>query len=175
MKVEKLSLDGLLLLHLDIFSDERGFFTESYALRRYDEIGLPPFVQDNCSLSKKGTLRGMHYQSEPGQDKLIWVPQGKIFDVAVDMRTNSPTYGKYEAVELDVTKQLFIPKGFAHGFFVLSDSALLNYKVSHYYNAATEKGFFYDDPTIAITWPSTPTSVSQRDQKAPLFQEVQRV
>lgn len=172
MKVENLSIEGLKLFTLDLHKDERGFFVESYQKKKYQELGCHiDFVQDNCALSKKGTLRGMHYQSYPGQDKLIWVSSGKIYDVAVDLREGSFTYGRYEGIYLEPGQQFLIPKGFAHGYFAMEDS-VVHYKVSAYYDPKTEKGFYYDDPNVKIHWPEKPLIISERDQKAPFLQIV---
>ena len=173
MFVEDLKLDGVKLIHPQIFEDERGFFRESFHAKRYLEAGIKtPFVQDNHSFSKKGTVRGMHFQSEPGQAKLVSVIQGKIWDVVVDMRLESATFGQWVGVELDQTRQLFVPVGFAHGFCVLSDEAHVHYKVSHFYNPKTEKGFRFDDEEVGIEWPIDEMIVSERDQKSARFCEV---
>lgn len=175
MKVTHLRLEGLTLIRPSIFQDERGFFKESYHASRYEKYGIvSPFVQDNHSFSKKNVIRGMHFQSAPGQDKLIWVTQGKIFDVAVDLRKNSPTFGQWEGVYLDdeAQEQLFIPAGFAHGFCVISDlGAHVNYKVSTPYESSTEKTFRYNDPKIQIKWPIKDPILSLRDREAPSFEE----
>jgi len=158
-------LKGLLLIDPQIFSDERGFFLESY---RADRLPLN-FVQDNLSFSKKDVIRGLHFQSGEGQGKLIQVVRGVIFDVAVDIRPDSPTFLQWEGVVLDDRKrqQFFIPAGFAHGFCVLSDEALVHYKVSSYFAPELEKGFRYDDPEIGIEWPTLTPILSKRDQEAP--------
>lgn len=176
MKIIDLSLPGLKLIQLTVFNDDRGFFKESYRRPLYAEHGIEcEFVQDNLSFSKKDVIRGMHFQSEPGQAKLVSVLKGKILDVVVDIRPESPTFGKWLGVELDDVKhqQLFVPVGFAHGFCVLSEQgALVNYKVSSLFNPATEKTFRFDDPFIAISWPTSSPLVSPRDHNAPNFNEV---
>ncbi len=176
MEVINLRLNGLKLITPLLLRDDRGFFKETYNEARYIELGiLPRFVQDNHSYSKKNVLRGMHFQSSPGQDKLVSASFGKIFDVAVDLRKDSPTFGQWEGVYLDAEshQQLFIPHGFAHGFYVVSDEgAQVNYKVSSLYNASTEKGFRFDDPTVNIQWPATNPIISIRDLEAPSFLEV---
>ncbi len=172
MHVKDLTLTGLKLIQLNAFGDERGFFKEAYNQELYLKNGLPLFVQDNVSFSKKNVLRGMHFQSHPGQDKLVSVLQGEIFDVAVDMRPTSPHFGKWEGVYLKAEdhRQLFIPKGFAHGFCVTCASgALVQYKMSAPYNAKTECAFRFDDPSIGILWPIVSPILSERDLKAPLF------
>ena len=172
MDVIELRLEGLKLIKPKVFRDHRGFFLETFQHALYEKLGLEGlFLQENHSYSRKDILRGMHYQSIPGQAKLVRVAVGKIYDVAVDMRPDSPTYGEWEAVVLDdqTLHQLFIPVGFAHGFCVLSDEAHVLYKVSALYDASTEKGFRWDDPTIGIDWPIEHPIVSERDQQAPYF------
>lgn len=152
-----------------VFKDERGFFCESYRRNRYADAGIDlEFVQDNIAFSKKNTLRGLHYQERPGQAKLVSVSGGSIWDVAVDVRPDSPTYGEWEAVELsdDNFKQFFIPVGFAHGYLVLSDTARVHYKVSSPYDPAEERSILWNDPTLAIDWPVLKPILSERDQKA---------
>ena len=155
------------------FEDSRGFLLESYQKERYSSLGVAVvFCQDNHSYSKKGVLRGMHFQK--GQAKLVYCPKGKIFDVAVDIRENSPTFGKWEGDILDEDNhtQLFIPDGFAHGFYVLSDEAHVIYKVSDYYDPIKEMGFRYDDPEVGIHWPDCNPILSERDQKALKMKDV---
>jgi dTDP-4-dehydrorhamnose 3,5-epimerase len=176
MEIINLSIPGLQLIKLKPIPDERGFFKEFYQQPRYHREGIETvFLQDNFSYSKKGVLRGMHFQSFPGQAKLVSVIQGKIFDVAVDIRKNSPTFGKWEGIYLDAGshEQFFIPEGFAHGFYVVSDKgALVHYKVSSLYHQETEKSFRFDDPTFAITWPAEQPILSVRDQNAPFFNDL---
>ena len=173
MEASSLHLKGLVLIKPKVFHDSRGFFLETFQQSEYQKLGIDcPFVQDNHSFSKQGCIRGMHFQSFPGQAKLIRVAVGKIFDVAVDMRPESPTYGQWEGVILDAHShhQLFIPVGFAHGFCVLSPEAHVLYKVSTPYHPQFEKGFRWDDPTINIQWPTDHPLVSERDQQAPFFE-----
>ena len=175
MEATKLSLEGLLLIKPTVFHDNRGFFLETFQQSIYEKLGIQcPFVQDNHSYSQKGCIRGMHFQSTPGQAKLIRVAVGKIFDVAVDIRPHSPTFGKWEGVILDdqLHEQLYIPVGFAHGFCVLSDEAHVLYKVSHPYIAECEKGFRFDDPFVNIQWPVAHPMISQRDKLAPLLNDI---
>lgn len=163
---------GLKLVRPSVFRDSRGFFLETYQSESYSAAGMAtPFVQDNHSLSVRGTLRGLHYQSAPGQAKLVRVGRGRIFDVAVDIRPESPTFGRWHGVYLDAQDhaQLYIPIGFAHGFCVVSDVADVIYKVSAHYNAATECGLRFDDPDIAIEWPMTQPILSLRDQRTEAF------
>lgn len=173
MKIEQLAFSGVILITPKIFRDERGFFLETFSKSRYHEIGLCDFVQDNLSCSKYGTLRGMHFQSSPGQAKLISVSKGRIFDVFVDMRLESETFGKWSYIYLDDKErsQLFLPVGFAHGFCCISEEALVSYKVSSEYNPKTEKGFRFDDKEVGIEWPVQDPIVSDRDLKAPSFKE----
>lgn len=175
MEVIDLRLCGLKLITPKVFADNRGFFLESYQQSVYDRAGIPsPFVQDNHSHSQKGCIRGMHFQSFPGQAKLVRVAVGQIYDVAVDIRPDSPTFGQWEGIVLDSVRhqQLYIPVGFAHGFCVLSDEAHVMYKVSTPYNPAYEKGFAWNDPDIGIAWPVKQPIVSERDQKSPSFREL---
>lgn len=174
MEVIDLSLAGLKLIVPQLFRDERGFFYESYRQSRYVEKGVAtPFVQDNVSVSQKGTLRGLHFQSHPGQAKLVTCVQGTIWDVAVDIRPDSPTFLKWEAVELDDQshKQLFVPVGFAHGFCVLSDHARVHYKVSTPYISDAECSIRWNDPDLQIAWPIQNPLLSPRDQVSPLIQD----
>jgi len=158
-------LAGIELFQLKSFEDERGFFSEVY------RKGEGEFVQDNLSFSRKGVIRGMHFQTTPGQAKLVMAVTGKIYDVFVDIRPNSDTFGKWGAVELEGMQQLLVPVGFAHGFAVLSESAHVLYKVSSFYHPETEKTFRYDDPDIGISWPVENPILSERDRKAPNFKE----
>ncbi len=166
MDVEVLPLSGVLLCKPRVFRDERGFFLESWHEGRYRQAGMDvPFVQDNHSWSSQGTLRGLHYQSAPGQAKLVRVVRGCIWDVAVDLRVDSPTLGQWVARALDADShhQLFIPVGFAHGFVVLSEVAEVLYKVSAPYDGNTECGLAWDDPDLAIDWPVKAPLLSERD------------
>jgi len=167
MNVHPTQIDGLVLLEPRIFNDDRGFFFESWHKPRYQAVGVDiDFLQDNHSLSRKGTLRGLHYQSSPGQAKLVRCVRGRVWDVAVDIRPGSATFGKWQAFELDSTshRQLFIPVGFAHGFCVLSEEAEVLYKCSSIYDGTTESGLAWDDPDLAVAWPVGNPVVSARDQ-----------
>lgn len=175
MEVKDLKLQGLKLILPRVFRDSRGFFLETYQEDNYREVGIfSPFVQDNHSFSTYGVIRGMHFQSEPGQAKLIRVAYGKIYDVVVDIRPDSPTFGQWEGVYLDDENhhQLFIPIGFAHGFCVMSKEAHVLYKVSSPYSGKTEKGFRYDDPKVGIEWPIKSPILSERDLTSPNFGDV---
>ena len=178
MKITKTEIDGLLILEPDVYGDKRGYFFEAYNKKRFEKHGLNfEFVQDNFSRSVKGTVRGLHYQvGEFAQEKLCEALYGKVLDVAVDIRFGSPTFGKYVAVELseDNHKQFWIPKGFAHGFSVLSDFAIFHYKVTNYYNKESERGIIYNDKTLAIDWKVEKPILSEKDLKAKSFNEIEK-
>ena len=169
-------LPGLVLLEPAVYGDARGFFSETYRENVWAEHGVRErFVQDNHSRSRLGTLRGMHFQTEPGQAKLIRCARGRILDVVVDLRREHGTFGEYETAELDdeSMRQLFIPVGFAHGFLVLSEEADVVYKCSSYYDGATESQIAYDDPDLALPWPAdVDILVSDRDREAPRLADV---
>lgn len=172
MHTRALRLDGLLVITPEMFGDDRGFFLESYSAPRYEKAGIScAFVQDNHSRSQKHTIRGLHFQTTPGQAKLVRVISGRIFDVAVDIRPGSPTLGHWEGIFLDAEthEQFFVPVGFAHGFCVVSDFAEVLYKVSSLYDQQTESGIAYDDPDIGIKWPTDAPIVSKRDSHAQSF------
>lgn len=175
MKIDGTGIDGLLVIDPDVFSDERGFFTETFQSRRYAEAGIHcAFVQDNLSYSTRGTLRGLHFQIHRPQAKLVYVISGEIFDVAVDLRPGSPTYGRWAGIELSGTnhRQLFIPEGFAHGFCVLSDTAYFAYKCSDFYAPEDEGGVLWSDPDIGVRWPGGRRIISPRDQDLPNLKEL---
>ena len=177
MEITDLRLHGLKLIKPKVFKDTRGYFFESFREPAYEKYGIREhFQQDNHSYSQKGSLRGMHFQSFPGQAKLIRVAVGKIYDVALDIRPESPTFGQWEAIILDDIDhhQLFIPVGFAHGFCVLSDEAHVMYKTTNPYDPKFEKGFRWDDPQFAIEWPVSQPIISERDIQAPFFKELER-
>lgn len=157
------------------FLDERGYFRELYRRPLYQELGIMcEFVQDNHSYSRGGTVRGMHFQRQPGQAKLVSVVLGQIYDVVVDIRPTSPTFGRWEGVYLDSEKgeQLFIPIGFAHGFCAISEEAHVIYKVSSVYDPAEELSFRFNDPQVNIDWPVASPILSKRDKGSPLLCEV---
>lgn len=175
MEITALRLHGLKLIKPRVFSDGRGFFYESYREPLYVNAGVNTlFVQDNISFSKLGTIRALHFQSQPGQAKLVSCIQGKIWDVAVDIRPGSPTFKQWQAVELDDEKhnQFFIPVGFAHGYCVLSETAKVLYKVSSAYNPEYECSIRWNDPDIAVAWPIQSPLLSPRDLSSPFFKEV---
>ena len=176
MKVFKTTLDGCIALSPTLFSDKRGRFFESYKKTILDDfLGYEvEFVQDNESFSSKGVLRGLHFQKGVyAQAKLVRVVQGAVLDVAVDLRLESPTYGQHFSIELssENKKQLFIPRGFAHGFVVLSDTAVFFYKCDNYYHKDSESGIIYNDPTLNIDWklPSNQLQLSKKDLELPQF------
>jgi len=175
MKVTRLEIEGLVLIELAVHGDARGFFTERFQIERFRENGLPTqFVQDNHSRSAPGVVRGLHYQHNPDQGKLIGVTRGRIWDVAADIRPDSPTFGQHVALELsDLNgRLLWVPPGFAHGFCVLGDeSADVLYKVDALYTPAAEGGIAWNDPELAVPWPLENPVVSARDQKMPGFAE----
>jgi dTDP-4-dehydrorhamnose 3,5-epimerase len=168
-------LDGLVLIEPAVYPDSRGFFLETFRFDQYTELGIETeFVQDNHSRSQRGSIRAFHFQLEPGQAKLVRAARGAIHDVAIDLRRESPTYGQHEAFELTDTnhRQLFVPVGFAHGFCVLSDVADVTYKVSSYYDSATERGIAFDDPDLGVEWPVSDPIVSDRDRSNPRLSEL---
>jgi dTDP-4-dehydrorhamnose 3,5-epimerase len=178
MKTEKTNIEGLLIVYPDVFEDERGFFFESFNQKKYEKIGITDkFVQDNISKSAKGTIRGLHYQvGEFVQGKLCQVIEGKVLDVAVDIRFNSPTFGKYSALELssENKRQFWIPPGFAHGFAVLSDTAIFQYKCTALYSKKDERSIIYNDETLNIDWGISEPIVSEKDLSAVKFSEIKK-
>ncbi len=156
IKVTRCEIEGLCVIEPTVFRDERGYFVETYNRNDFEAEGLDmTFVQDNQSMSTKGVLRGLHFQKEYAQGKLVRVVDGEVFDVAVDLREGSPTLGKWFGVRLssENQKQFYIPKGFAHGFMVLSDKAVFTYKCTDFYHPGDEGGLKFDDPDIGIDWP----------------------
>ena len=172
MEIIDLPLSGAKLIRPRVFRDARGFFFESYSEAQYKKAGMSEvWVQDNHSLSAQGTLRGLHYQSKPGQAKLVRVTRGRIFDVIADIRPGSPTFGKWhgEQVDADEHSQVYIPVGFAHGFCVLSEVAEVQYKVSTPYDGAHECAIRWNDPEIGVAWPVAAPLLSERDQTSESF------
>lgn len=176
MIVNKTHIEGLLIIEPDVFEDERGYFFETYSKLRYEEFGMDiDFVQDNISKSMFGTVRGLHYQvGDKAQGKLCQVLEGKVLDVAVDIRFESPTFGKHFAIELsaDDKKQFWIPPGFAHGFSVLSDIVLFSYKCTNYYSKEDERSILYNDPELNIDWRIDHPIVSDKDANAKPFKKI---
>lgn len=176
MNIIKSPLDGPLIIEPKIFGDERGFFLETWSQQRYHDAGITvDFVQDNLSFSRQGVLRGLHFQNPQAQGKLVYVLQGEVFDVAVDIRRGSPTFGQWHGVILsgENKRQFWVPAGFAHGFCVTSNSALFAYKCTDRYAPPHEKAIRWDDPDLAIDWPiHTTPQVSDKDRQAPLLKDV---
>ncbi|HJA15507.1 MAG TPA: dTDP-4-dehydrorhamnose 3,5-epimerase [Candidatus Butyricimonas faecavium] len=178
MKVIETEIEGVFILEPQVFGDDRGYFFESFSLKHFEEkVSKTVFVQDNESKSKYGVLRGLHYQLPPyTQAKLVRVVKGRVLDVAVDIRKGSLTFGKYLAVELSEENKLqfFLPKGFAHGFAVLSEEAIFQYKCDEYYAPDYEGAICYDDPDLGIDWklPSEDIILSEKDKKHPRLRDV---
>jgi len=175
MKVIETKLPGVLIVETKTFSDERGFFKETWRQERYVGAGIQgQFVQDNLSFSARGVLRGLHYQRPHAQGKLVSVVEGKVFDVAVDIRSGSPTFGEWVGVMLsgDNHRQLWIPPEFAHGFCVVSDTAYFTYKCTDIYTPEAESGIAWNDPDIGIEWPLTDVRLSEKDQNYPRLKDL---
>jgi dTDP-4-dehydrorhamnose 3,5-epimerase len=175
MNVTRCDLEGLLIFEPKAFGDARGFFMELWNQRRYSEAGLnAPFVQDNLSVSRRDILRGLHFQNPRPQGKLMSVLQGEVFDVAVDIRRRSPTFGKWHGTILsgENKRQFFLPPGFAHGFVVLSDTAMFYYKCTDSYSPQDELAIRWDDPSIGIQWPTKEPLVSEKDARGLLLRDV---
>lgn len=179
MNYIKTSIDGVYIIEPKVFDDARGYFFESYRQQEFDEkVAKTVFVQDNESKSSKGVLRGLHYQrGEYSQAKLVRVIKGRVLDVAVDIRKDSPTYGNHVMVELseDNKRQFFIPRHFAHGFLVLSDEAIFTYKVDNVYAPQSEASIRYDDPDLAIEWPMSADEIltSPKDENGKAFKDIE--
>ncbi|MEX0845430.1 MAG: dTDP-4-dehydrorhamnose 3,5-epimerase [Balneolaceae bacterium] len=175
MNISETRIPAVKIIEPKVFEDDRGYFFESYRESVLKEAGIDDhFVQDNVSKSFKDTVRGLHYQIENPQAKLVQCLSGSILDVAVDLRQDSRSFGNYVAIKLsDVSKRLlYIPKGFAHGFSVLSDSAIVSYKCSDYYNMDGERGVRWDDTTIRVNWDVSRPILSEKDRKLPLFSSI---
>jgi dTDP-4-dehydrorhamnose 3,5-epimerase len=179
MKILETPIPGLLIIEPRVFADERGYFFESFNVTKFANAGLiTNFVQDNESKSHRGVIRGLHYQLSPfAQAKLVRVVQGAVFDVAVDLRHGSPTFGQWFGLELTASKknQLYIPKGFAHGFSVLSEYAIFSYKCDAFYNPKADRGIRYDDPDLKIDWklPSDEAVISEKDMIHPSLRDAE--
>jgi dTDP-4-dehydrorhamnose 3,5-epimerase len=177
MNVTRCQLEGLLILQPKVFGDRRGFFMETWNQRRYAEAGLEAaFVQDNISVSRKGALRGLHFQNPNPQGKLVSVLQGEVFDVAVDLRVSSSTFGKWHGLVLssENKQQFYVPAGFAHGFLVLSETAMFHYKCTGLYSPQDEMTLRWDDPDLAIQWLLPNPTLSEKDSKGLRLNEVPR-
>jgi dTDP-4-dehydrorhamnose 3,5-epimerase len=175
MKVIRTELEEVLILEPNSFSDKRGYFMETYHRERYEQLGIrTSFVQDNLSYSVKGTLRGLHYQYPHSQAKLVQVIRGEVFDVAVDIRLKSRSFGKWVSVVLseENKRQLYVPEGFAHGFCVLSDGALVHYKCTDFYSPESEVGVLWSDHKLQISWPVKTPVISEKDNSYPLLADV---
>ncbi len=179
MKITKTPIPGLIIIEPNVFEDDRGYFFESFHYERYMEAGIKvQFIQDNESKSERGVIRGLHYQLNPfAQAKLVRVVQGTVYDVAVDLRKHSPTFGRWFGLELDEKnkKQLYIPRGFAHGFSVLSETAVFTYKCDNLYNKEMERSINFDDPFLGIDWKikKPVQKVSGKDLNAPAFNKAE--
>lgn len=176
MKITKTSLNDLYLIEPNLHKDQRGLFLETYNSKIYDKIIYDELVQDNFCISKKNVLRGMHFTTQP-QSQLITILDGKIFDVFVDLRKNSSTYGMWQGFDLssDKIQQIYMPYGFAHGYCVLSNKASIHYKVSKHYSQNHESGFAWNDYHIGIKWPIEDPILSERDMSFKLFKDIQKI
>ena len=175
MQISQTKLSGVLLIEPKVFKDPRGFFLETWHATRYADFGIPSnFVQDNVSLSSRGVLRGLHFQNPNGQGKLLSVLEGEIFDVAVDIRVGSPTFGQWVGFALSAynNHQLWVPAGFAHGFCVVSEKALVIYKCTELYAPRFEASLLYKDPDIGVVWPDIKLSLSEKDLKARQLKDI---
>jgi dTDP-4-dehydrorhamnose 3,5-epimerase len=175
MKIITTPIPDLLIIEPVVFGDERGFFQETWSQARYQEAGIKgPFVQDNLSFSSQGVLRGLHFQNPKAQGKLVFVLQGEVFDVAVDLRRGSPSFGRWhgEILSSANNRQFWVPPGFAHGFCVTSDTALFAYKCTEPYAQECERAIAWNDPALAIAWPVSQPQVSAKDRLAPMMSEI---
>ena len=175
MKIIETQLPGVLVIEPQVFGDNRGWFAETWSQSRYADAGMnKPFVQDNVSLSGKGILRGLHFQNPNAQDKLVQVLSGEVFDVAVDIRVGSPSFARWVGLRLsaDNHRQMYIPAGFAHGFCVLSQTAIFSYKCTDYYSPSAEMGIIWNDPDIGIDWPIDEPTLSKKDTMSPKLRDI---
>ena len=175
MRIVPTKITEVVVLEPSVFRDERGYFMETWSRERYAEAGIgATFVQDNLSFSRQGVLRGLHFQNPRAQGKLVSVVQGAVFDVAVDLRRDSPTFGEWVGVELSEEnhRQMYIPEGFAHGFVVTSETALFSYKCTRVYSPEHERSLRWDDPDVGIEWPIAEPILSTKDKGAPGLREV---
>ena len=177
MNIIKTKLSDCIIIEPKVYCDDRGFFLETFQAERYATVGITlPFVQDNHSRTSKGVLRGLHFQKTKPQGKLVRVVRGEVYDVAVDIRLGSPTYGRWEAVVLseDNKKQFWVPPGFAHGFMVISDFADFEYKGTDYYDPTDEGSLLWNDPDLNIPWPIKSPFISIKDSQAPLLANIKQ-
>ena len=174
MKSRAGALEGILVIEPEVHRDHRGAFVESWSATRYAALGIPDFVQDNLVVSRRGVLRGLHYQHPAPQGKLVWAAAGTIFDVAVDIRVGSPTFGRWSAITLsaDAGVQVYVAAGFAHGYVVLSDQAIVCYKCTEYYSPATARDLVWNDPAVGIEWPVAAPLVNDRDRTSPRLADI---
>jgi dTDP-4-dehydrorhamnose 3,5-epimerase len=175
MNIKETSLPGVLILEPKVFTDDRGYFFETWNSTRYEQAGIPgSFVQDNISFSKKGILRGLHFQYPQSQGKLIQVLSGEVVDVVVDIRVGSPSYGQWlsEALSESNHRQMYVPPGLAHGYCVTSETALFSYKCTDFYNPSTEHGIIWNDPDIGIEWPVAQPVLSPKDAVYPRLKDL---
>jgi dTDP-4-dehydrorhamnose 3,5-epimerase len=175
MNVKETKLEGVIILKPRVFGDDRGYFLETWNAERYQSAGIPgPFVQDNVSFSRKGVLRGLHFQYPRSQGKLVQVLSGRVLDVAVDIRKGSPNFGRWFSEELSEAnhRQMYIPPGFAHGYCVTSQTAVFSYKCTDFYNPAAEGGIIWNDPDLNIDWPVTEPVVSPKDAEYPQLKDI---
>src|SRR3990167_4290509 len=174
MNISETKLKGLLIIKPKLFKDERGVFFESFQAEKYKALGIPAFVQDNVSYSKLHVLRGLHYQLPQPQGKLVWVSKGAVWDVVVDIRRESPTFGKWFNITLsdEDHTQFYVPPGFAHGFCTLEDNTLFHYKCTDYYSPQTERGIAWNDPALNIPWPVKHPVLSPKDHHYPSIKKV---
>lgn len=177
MKIATCDISGLVIIEPSVFGDARGFFMETWNEQRYHDAGLKwKFVQDNLSFSQRGILRGLHFQNPRGQGKLVQVLQGEVFDVAVDLRKSSPTFGRWHGLSLSAENKLqfYIPPGFAHGFAVLSETAMFAYKCTDFYSRENELSLLWNDPDIGIAWPLAHPQLSEKDQRGTRLNDLPR-
>ncbi|MBN2018774.1 MAG: dTDP-4-dehydrorhamnose 3,5-epimerase [Sedimentisphaerales bacterium] len=175
MKVTQTKIPSVFVIEPDAFGDQRGWFLETFSQKRYEQAGIKlPFVQDNVSFSAKNVLRGLHFQYPHSQGKLVQVLSGEVFDAAVDIRVGSPTFGQWvaETLSADNHKQMYIPPDFAHGFCVLSDTALFSYKCTDYYSGKDEGGIVFNDPDLKIDWPVASPTLSKKDAGYPRLKDI---
>jgi dTDP-4-dehydrorhamnose 3,5-epimerase len=176
MRIETVAIEGLCIIHPQVFTDERGYFFESWSRKKFEELGITcDFVQDNQSLSSRNVLRGLHFQTPPfAQAKLVRVIKGAVLDVAVDIRKGSPTFGKHFSIELTEANKLmfYIPAGFAHGFVTLADDTVFSYKCSNYYNKESDRTLLFNDPQLAIDWKTNHPVISEKDRMGSLLKDL---
>ena len=177
MNVLTCEIPGLVIIEPKVFGDARGYFMETWNQQRYREVGLDcNFVQDNISVSRRGILRGLHFQNPKGQGKLVCALQGEVFDVAVDLRKNSPTFGRWHGLTLSAEnkRQFFVPAGFAHGFAVLSETAMFAYKCTEFYTPQNEMALLWNDPEVGVQWPLEAPQLSDKDARGVRLRDIPR-